>query len=59
MTDLFTTPELIPEQVRIILDDFAESEEYDDLTNLKVQLNAVGYTFDYDLHCEPYNLRKL
>lgn len=57
MTDLFNTPELIPDNVRQILRQ--EAESYEELDNLIARVNELGYTFDYDLHCEPYNLRKL
>lgn len=64
--DLFDTPEQIPAEVSKIFDDFAESDDfvgfnisYDNCNFLLAQLQEIGYTFDYYLTAEPYNLRKI
>lgn len=61
MKDLFETPELIPENVQIILDTFDEdtSNTYTELARLVNELEKIGYTFDYYLDAEPYGLRKI
>jgi len=58
MKDLFETPELIPSDVQAILDTF-DDFTYQELDRIKDELQTVGYTFDYGLDAEPYNLRKL
>lgn len=62
MKDLFETPELIPSGVQAILESFGEDEcpnDYRDLERLLKLINPLGYTFDYGLDAEPFNLRKL
>lgn len=60
-TDLFEHLDELPENVRQILERFAEldSDSYNDCGNLVKELNAVGYTCDYYLDGVPFNLRKL
>jgi hypothetical protein len=55
---MFETPELIPSDVQAILDTF-DDFTYQELDRIKDELQTVGYTFDYGLDAEPYNLRKL
>jgi hypothetical protein len=60
MRDLFETPELIPHDVQAILESFYDSiSSYEDLERLLKLINQLGYTFDYGLDGEPFNLRKL
>jgi hypothetical protein len=61
MKDLFLYPELIPQEVKKILDSFDEDCEdtYSELARLVDDLEKIGYTFDYYLDAEPYNLREL
>lgn len=62
MKDLFETPELIPSEVQSILETFNEDDctnDYRDLERLLKLIESLGYTFDYGLDAEPYNLRKL
>jgi hypothetical protein len=59
MIDLFETPELIPSFVDEI---FAEYGYEIDATNIKEvleRIEKVGYTFDYGLAFEPYELRPI
>lgn len=58
--DLFEYYDELPQEVREILS-FYELEEMDYLTceNLLKELNAVGYTFEYGLSAEPFNLKKI
>jgi hypothetical protein len=60
--DLFETPEKIPAKVSEVLDAFAdgiESGAYDILQKAKEGVEAVGYTFDFDLDGTMYGLRKM
>jgi hypothetical protein len=61
MADLFDTPDLIPNEVAEILDSFNEDTDntYFELGRLQRQLEKIGYTFDFYLDAQPYNLRKL
>ena len=61
MKDLFETPELIPYDVQAILESFDEESPntYAELDRLVNELESIGYTFDYGLDAEPFNLRKL
>jgi hypothetical protein len=58
MKDLFETPELIPKEVMSILTT-CEDNTYKELDRLINELQTIGYTFDYGLDAEPFNLRKL
>lgn len=60
--DLFSQPELIPENVQEIFDRYYEEHgeemEYSDTERMQKEVEAEGYTFDFDLDNVPYNLRK-
>lgn len=59
MTDLFETPELIPPHIDAILRAYTPNCEWD-YTSLKLALfdvEKLGYTFEYYLDAEPFNLR--
>jgi len=60
--DLFETPELIPFEVRKILESHAsqiEAGDYRDMERILAKVQQVGYTFEYDLGSQPYDLRKI
>jgi len=61
--DLFEHPELIPKEVKDVLESYEQQAidgfTYEDLANLQKAVEAVGYTFDYYLDAEPFNLIKL
>ncbi len=59
--DLFEFPELLPQEVTDIIEEFGKnySCSYEDCDKLIDQLNAVGYTCEYGLDSSPYNLTKL
>jgi hypothetical protein len=58
--DLFEHYDKLPKNVTDILDRYAEEDNtYPILEDLQAELEAVGYTFDYGLDAEPYNLRKI
>jgi hypothetical protein len=61
MKDLFETPELIPDEVKAILETFDENCEntYFELDRLLIELEPLGYIFDYYLDAEPYGLRPI
>jgi hypothetical protein len=58
--DLFLTPEKLPTEVQIILENFAEREQtYENCQQLEQALKPLGYTFNWGLDAEPYDLRKI
>lgn len=59
MTDLFEQWETLPIEVLETLDRHGEIDDYIKADALLKELNQLGYTFDYDLSSEPYNLIKL
>jgi len=58
MKDLFETPELIPKDVLAILATF-EDNTYEECERILNKLEQIGYTFEYGLDAEPFNLKKL
>ena len=59
MVDLFDTPEALPIEVHNILDKIDDQLSYEECAKLVSDLEEVGYTCDYYLDANPYNLRKL
>jgi len=61
MKDLFETPELMPNEVQAILESFDEDSgnTYLELDRLLIELEPLGYIFDYYLDAEPYGLRPI
>lgn len=60
MIDLFEIPEKIPSNVMAILDKYSEMDNtYENCQRLVDELEAIGYTCEYGLDAEPYNLKKL
>jgi len=59
--DLFEFYEDQPENVKSILAQYEDLEAmtYEELTGLQKNLETIGYTFDYGLDAQPYNLRKI
>jgi len=57
--DLFETPDEWPEEVAAILSGIAEGASYDELRAALEALEPLGYTFEFDLSCEPFNLKKI
>jgi len=62
MLDLLETPEMLSAAVINALDKFERESElgcsYKACERLSYTLERLGYSFDYDLDGEPYNLRK-
>ena len=56
--DLFDYPELIPKEVLAILETF-EDETYLECERVLNEIKKHGYTFDYYLTAQPFDLRKL
>jgi hypothetical protein len=58
--DLFEDYEDQPEEVSAILSKYEqEDNNYDTLNDLLAELNQIGYTFEFGLDAEPYDLRKI
>lgn len=57
--DYFQVPNLLPKEVQEVL--FKWCDEELDYTTIKLflsEVEEVGYTFDYYLDAQPYNLHK-
>ena len=60
MTDLFETPELIPEEDQAVLETFDENaDDYAELERILAEIEPLGYIFDYYLDANPYGLRPI
>ena len=58
--DLFEHYQYIPKNIQAIIDKYElEEMDYPDLKKLNEELEAKGFTFEYGLDAEPYNLRKI
>lgn len=57
--DLFENPFLLPKEVQDILNDFEEAGSYARCEELLELLKPHGYTFEFYLDAEPFNLRKI
>jgi len=57
--DLFEHFETLPQEVQDVLLKCGEIESYQQCADMLVEVEALGYTFDYGLDHEPYNLRKI
>ncbi len=58
MRDLLDHPEELPENVLKIIETFEELT-YSECRRIKTELEKVGYTVNYDLSGELYDLQKL
>ena len=60
MNDLFNTPEMWPDNLRDLINDFNESnQDYKDLKKLLDLCRRIGFTFDFGLDLVPYDLTKI
>jgi len=58
--DLFEHYELLPIEVQYLLGHWAEADNtYENCESLISDLNKLGYTCEYGLDAEPYNLQKI
>lgn len=60
--DLFENYHLLPEELKAVLDKWQQKEanvglDYNDCKAFKEECEAVGYTFDYQLDAQPFDLR--
>jgi hypothetical protein len=55
--DLFEQWETLPNEVKNILEKTEQS--YQGLLLSERKLNEIGYSFEWGLDAEPYNLRKI
>lgn len=60
-TDLFSTPELLPETMQEVLDKYEAIGyfTYSIIRDMLYEVNQLGYTFEYGLDAVPYDLRKI
>jgi hypothetical protein len=50
----------LPQNVKDVIDKFSEMEnDYESCENLVKELNGIGWTCEYYLDAEPYNLRRI
>lgn len=59
MKDYLETPDLIPTNVQKILNCPEFEQCYEDCEQIKYLLNRIGWTVEYDLNAELYDLRPL
>jgi len=57
--DLFEHLDQLPKEVLDIFDTVVECNTYQQCDELLAKLEPLGYTFDYYLNAEPYNLRRI
>lgn len=62
-SDLINNPQLWPDPLREIIEKWGpnliDGLSYEQVAELLKEVESVGYTFDYYLDAEPYNLRKI
>jgi hypothetical protein len=59
--DLFLHQEELPADVKSVLDKYGIEGEatYETCGSMLAELEPLGYTFEYYLDAEPFNLRKI
>lgn len=58
--DFFAHYEYLSPEALAVYDEFADGDNtYESCNQLLSEMNAVGYTFDYYLNAEPYELRPI
>jgi hypothetical protein len=58
IVDLFKHPKLLPFEVQLILEKYQNINfDYKVIEKMINELNQFGYTCDYDLEAEPYELK--
>ena len=57
--DLFEHPELLPQRLQIVLSKQDSDMTYAQCEALLARVERMGYTFDYGLDAQPYNLRPI
>ena len=56
--DLFETPELLPKKVQDLIMQQGDFD-YESLAVFLDRMNRLGYTFQYGLDAQPFNLKKI
>lgn len=57
--DMFEHIKSLPIEVQAVLERYStEDETYENLSNMRIELGALGYEFEYDLNAVPYMLRE-
>ena len=57
--DMFEHIESLPIEVQAVLERYStEDETYETLSNMRIELGALGYEFEYYLDAVPYMLRE-
>lgn len=59
MKDYLNHPDLIPANVQEILNREYWEQSYEDCELIKILLNRIGWTVEYDLNAELYELRPI
>ena len=58
--DLLDSFDSLPYDVQNVLNEFSELEnDYINCENLVIRLSEIGYTIEYGLEADPYNLQRL
>ena len=61
--DLFEHYDLHPPELSNLIEEFQseyiDGADYNDLDKVREEFEKIGFTFDYGLDAEPYNLRKI
>ena len=59
MTDLFEHYETLPQEVQDLILTITDEFDYEDCKQMVLSLNDLGYTCEYGLDAEPFNLQKI
>lgn len=57
--DYFQHPDRIPEDIREVLLQCEDPEDYRQLEHTRQACVALGWDFDYDLHSNPFDLKPI
>jgi radical SAM superfamily enzyme len=57
--DLFEHPDSLPVAVQEVLNKHCDANSYEACTDMLNELKPLGYTFDFYLDAQPYNLQKI
>lgn len=58
--DLFEHYETLPDEIRVIIDKYLTCDNsWENCRALEAELKPLGYTFEWGMSGEPYNLRKI
>lgn len=57
--DLFEQYDQLPPEVQEVINNHAETNDFQACEDLIRDLNKLGYTCSYSLDCVPYDLKKI